>query len=74
LDIGGSNEKRSGTKKEKRLGIHETLNVAAWIVRSIGNKESELVEQPSWKKGQHQTTETRPQLQTSRKKRSWTPH
>ena len=31
-------------KKEKRLRIHETLNVAAWNVRSIGNKECELVE------------------------------
>ena len=26
------------------------------------------MDQPSWKKGQHQTPETRPQLQTSRKK------
>jgi exonuclease III len=32
-------------KKEKRLGIHETLNVAAWNVRCIGNNESELVEE-----------------------------
>ena len=31
-------------KKEKRLGIHETLNVDAWHVRSVGNKECELVE------------------------------
>ena len=31
------------------------------------------LDQPSWKDGQHQTPETRPQLQTSRKKRSWTP-
>ena len=31
------------------------------------------LEQPPWKNGQHQTAETRPQLQTSRKKRSWTP-
>ena len=45
LDIGGSNDKRCGMKKEKRLGAHETLNVAAWNVRSIGNKESELVEE-----------------------------
>jgi exonuclease III len=45
LDIGGSNDKRPGTKKEKRFGIHEILNVAAWNVRSVGNKESELVEE-----------------------------
>ena len=31
------------------------------------------LDQPSRKNGQHQTSETRPQLQTSRKKRSWTP-
>ena len=43
LDIGGSNDKRLGTKKEKRLGIHETLNVAAWNVRSIGNKEKLII-------------------------------
>ena len=30
-------------------------------------------DQPSWKNGQHQTPETRPQPQTSRKKWSWTP-
>jgi len=45
LDIGGSDYKRPGMKKEKRLGVHETLNVAAWNVRSIGNKEFELVEE-----------------------------
>ena len=31
------------------------------------------LDQPPWENGQHQTAETRPQLQTSRKKRSWTP-
>ena len=31
------------------------------------------LDQPPWKNGQHQTPETRPQLQTSRKKRPWTP-
>jgi len=31
------------------------------------------LDQPSRKNGQHQTSETRPQLQTYRKKRSWTP-
>jgi hypothetical protein len=45
LDIDGSNDKRPGTKKEKRIGIHETINIAAWNVRSTGNKESELVEE-----------------------------
>ena len=30
-------------KKGKRIGMYETLNIAAWNVRSIGNKESELV-------------------------------
>jgi len=45
LDIGGSNGKRHCTKKEKRFGIYGTLNIAAWNVRSIGNKESELVEE-----------------------------
>jgi len=45
LDINRLNDKRPGMKKEKQLGVHETLNVAAWNVRSIGNKESELVEE-----------------------------
>jgi len=45
LDIGGSNDKRPGMKKEKRLGVHETLNAAAWNVRSTGSKEFELVEE-----------------------------
>jgi len=41
----GSNDKRPGIKKEKIIGIHERINRAAWNVRSIGNKESELVEE-----------------------------
>ena len=45
MDIGLSNEKIPGKKKEKRLGINETLNVAASNVRSTGNKECELVEE-----------------------------
>jgi len=45
LDIGGLNDKRPGMKKEKHLGVHETLNVAAWNVRYIGKKDSELVEE-----------------------------
>jgi len=40
----GLNDKRPGTKKEKRVGINETLNIAGWNVGSIGNKESELGE------------------------------
>jgi hypothetical protein len=36
---------RPGTKNEKRFGIHETLNIAAWNARSMGNKESELIEE-----------------------------
>jgi len=43
LDIGGSNDKRLGTKKEKRLGVHETINVDAWNVRSIGRKEKLII-------------------------------
>jgi hypothetical protein len=35
--------KNPARKNEKRFRIHETLNIAAWNVRSIGNKESELV-------------------------------
>jgi len=49
LDIGGLNDKRPGTKKEKRLRVYETPNVAAWNVRSLGNKESELVEEIKFK-------------------------
>jgi hypothetical protein len=32
-------------KRKKQIGIHETLNIAAWNVRSVGKKESELVEE-----------------------------
>ena len=45
MDIGGLNDKRPGMKKEKRFGVHEALHVGAWNVRSIGNKESELVDE-----------------------------
>jgi hypothetical protein len=41
----GPNDKRPGTKKEKRIGIYETVNIAAWNVTSIGNKEFELVQE-----------------------------
>jgi len=48
------------------------------ITRDLWNTRREIqiqtrLDQPSWKNGQHQTSETHPQLQTSRKKRSWTP-
>ena len=43
-----------------------------WNTRREIQTQTKL-DQPSWKKGQHQTPETRPQLQTSRKKRPWTP-
>ena len=49
MDVDGLNDKRPGTKKEKRIGIYETLNIAKWNVRSIGNKESELVEEVTTK-------------------------
>jgi hypothetical protein len=45
LDIGGSHDKIPGTKKVKQFGVHETLNIATWNVRSIGNKEPELVDE-----------------------------
>jgi len=45
MDMDGLNDKRPGKKKEKRIGIHEVLNIAAWNVRPIGNNESELVEE-----------------------------
>jgi hypothetical protein len=32
-------------KRKKRIAIHEILNIATWNVRSIRNKESELVEE-----------------------------
>jgi len=38
----GSNDKRPGIKKEKIIGIHETINIAAWNVRSIG------IRNPNW--------------------------
>ena len=41
----GLNDKRPGTKNKKRIGIKETLNIATRNVRSVGNMESELVEE-----------------------------
>jgi hypothetical protein len=43
-----------------------------WNTRPEIRTQTKLV-QPSWKNGQHQTPETGPQLQTPRKKKSWTP-
>jgi hypothetical protein len=43
-----------------------------WNTRREIQIQTEL-DQPSRRNGQHQTAETRPQLQTSREKRSWTP-
>ena len=43
-----------------------------WNTRRETQIQTKL-DQPPWKNGQQQTPETRPQLQTSRKKRSWTP-
>jgi hypothetical protein len=48
------------------------LSLNSWNTRRETQVQTKL-EQPPWKTGQHQTPETRPQLQTSRKKRSWTP-
>jgi hypothetical protein len=45
LDIDGSDDKRPGIKKEKGIGTYETLNIDAWNVRFIRNKESELAEE-----------------------------
>jgi len=43
-----------------------------WNTRRETQIQTKLY-QPPRKNGQHQTAETRPQLQTSRKKRPWTP-
>ena len=32
-------------KKDKRFGIQEKLNIAAWTVRSIRTKEMEIVQE-----------------------------
>ena len=32
-------------KRKQRIGIQETLNIAARNIRSVGNMESELVEE-----------------------------
>ena len=56
------NTKRSHKKRTKDL----------WNTRRETQIQIEL-DQPSRKNGQHQTSETRPQIQTSGEKRSWTP-
>ena len=59
----GQNKKRSHKKRTRDI----------WNTRHEIQTQTKL-DQPSWKNGHHQTVETRPQLQASRKKRSWTPH
>ena len=60
-----------------------SLSLLVWLLSlslslSLCNTRREIqiqtkLDQPSRKNGQHQTSETRPKLQTYRKKRSWTP-
>jgi len=56
------NKKRSLKKRTRDL----------WNTRRETQIQTKL-DQPPWENGQHQTAETRPQLQTSRKKGPWTP-
>ena len=51
---------------------HKKITRHLWNIRRKTQIQTKL-DQPSWNNRQHQTPETRPQLQTSRKKRSWTP-
>ena len=62
LEQGWKNKRRSHTERTRAL----------WNTRRETQIQTKL-DHPTWKNGQHQTPETRPQLQTSRKKRSWTP-
>jgi hypothetical protein len=57
---------RQSTKRS-----HKKITKDLWNTRREIQTQTKL-DQPSWKKGQQQTAETRPQLQTSREKRSWT--
>jgi len=50
---------------------HKERTRDLWNTRRETQIQTNL-DQPPWKNGQHQTPETRPQLQTSRKKRPWT--
>jgi hypothetical protein len=51
---------------------HKKRTRDPWNTRREIQKQTKL-DQPSWKNERHQIPETRPQLQTSRKKRSWKP-
>jgi hypothetical protein len=51
--------------------IRRGLKISA--IQDVKIQTQTELDQPSRKNGQHQTPETRPQLQTSREKRSWTP-
>ena len=51
---------------------HKERTRDLWNTRSEPQIQTKL-DQPPWKNGQHKTPETRLQLQTSRKKRPWTP-
>ena len=51
--------------------IRKELEISG--IQDVRSKHKTKLDQPSWKNGQYQTPETRPQLQTSRKKGSWTP-
>jgi hypothetical protein len=64
------------------LSLHKTRQNKKWSnkkrTKDLCNTSREIqtqtkLDQPSRKNGQHQTSETRPQLQTSSEKRSWTP-
>ena len=56
----------------KTVESHKKRTGDLWNTRRETQIQTKL-DQPPWKNGQHQTPETRPQLQTSRKKRPWTP-
>ena len=51
---------------------HKVVRLCLWV-QDVETQIQTKLNQPTWKNGQHQTPETRPQLQTSRKKRLWTP-
>ena len=51
--------------------IRKELEISG--IQDVRLKYKKKLDQPPWKNGQYQTAETRPQLQTSRKKRPWTP-
>ena len=60
---------KTGQNKNRR---HKTRTRDLWNTRRENQMQTKL-DQPPWKNRQHQTPETRPQLETLRKKRSWTP-